>query len=118
MVRGTLEVLLVSAKGLVDVDFFGRFSPHRVALSSFCSLSWDVFGRRSLDRRMTPRSGKMDPYAVLMYRSQEQKSSTASVEKSICRDASMFNCRKLEALTRKHLGDGNILRIRQCAWRP
>ncbi|KAJ8470484.1 hypothetical protein OPV22_024827 [Ensete ventricosum] len=44
MVRGTLEVLLVSAKGLVDVDFFG----------------------------------KMDPYAVLMYRSQEQKSSTAS----------------------------------------
>ncbi|URE17989.1 C2 domain-containing protein [Musa troglodytarum] len=44
MVRGTLEVLLVSAKGLEDVDFFG----------------------------------KMDPYAVLMYRSQEQKSSTAS----------------------------------------
>ncbi|XP_009408144.2 elicitor-responsive protein 3 [Musa acuminata AAA Group] len=44
MVRGTLEVLLVSAKGLEDVDFFG----------------------------------KMDPYAVLTYRSQEQKSSTAS----------------------------------------
>ncbi|XP_074556733.1 elicitor-responsive protein 3-like [Curcuma longa] len=44
MARGTLHVLLVSAKGLHDTDFFG----------------------------------KMDPYAILICRNQEQKSSTAS----------------------------------------
>ncbi|KAG0447780.1 hypothetical protein HPP92_028146 [Vanilla planifolia] len=44
MVRGTLEVLLVGAKGLDNTDFFGN----------------------------------MDPYAVLVCRTQEQRSSTAS----------------------------------------
>ncbi|XP_010918511.1 elicitor-responsive protein 3 [Elaeis guineensis] len=44
MVQGTLEVLLVSAKGLENTDFL-------------CN---------------------MDPYAILIYRTQEQKSSVAS----------------------------------------
>ncbi|XP_072975213.1 elicitor-responsive protein 3-like isoform X2 [Typha angustifolia] len=44
MVEGTLEVLLVSAKGLDDADFLG----------------------------------KMDPYAILICRTQEQKSNVKS----------------------------------------
>ncbi|KAK8483796.1 hypothetical protein V6N11_030565 [Hibiscus sabdariffa] len=59
MPQGTLQVVLVSAKGLDDTDFLYVFN---VSENSNCGK----------------RAGKMDPYVLLTCRTQEQKSRVAS----------------------------------------
>lgn len=106
MVRGTLEVLLVSAKGLEDVDFFGRFSPLSCLLSSIERMMnprlflpckplipirfvWDLF-----DGRMPPSNSdyRIASYGGRIDRSIDPKT-TREQRRLLCFSASSDLCR-------------------------
>jgi hypothetical protein len=69
MGRGVLEVLLVDAKGLAGNDFLGE--PVELPPRMF------LFRLRFAHLFLPVLAGKLDPYVVVQYRSQERKSSTA-----------------------------------------
>ena len=71
---GTLEVLLISAKGLENTDYLCKF-PLPFNFGSIFQLFWCLWNILIV---ILIWSGNMDPYVVLTCRSQEQKSSIAS----------------------------------------
>jgi hypothetical protein len=89
MGRGLLKVLLVDAKGLAGNDFLGEpvESPPRtdvlVLASPICSVPAVSGGGWTLIDLFVPRcAGRLDPYVVVQYRSQERKSSAARGQSS------------------------------------
>uniref|UniRef100_A0A8R7PW74 C2 domain-containing protein n=1 Tax=Triticum urartu TaxID=4572 RepID=A0A8R7PW74_TRIUA len=74
MARGLLEVHLVHAKGLSGTDFLGEHACSWLPFAPFCVRLWTEIDLRA---HLYARAGKIDPYVVVQYRSQERKSSTA-----------------------------------------
>lgn len=76
MAQGTLEVLLVGARGLENTDYLSTYACLR-SNSSSSAVSLVYYKDNEFDRcGWSP--GNMDPYALLQCRSHEQKSSVAS----------------------------------------
>lgn len=76
MVRGTLEVLLVGAKGLENTDFLSKF-----ALSNTFIVLCRALASYMIDSILVSAidpTDNMDPYAVITCRTQEQKSSVST----------------------------------------
>jgi hypothetical protein len=80
MAQGTLEVLLVGAKGLENTDYLSTYASARLLRpsSSAVSLSLEEGRQFLLTSLVWLVAGNMDPYALLQCRSHEQKSSVAS----------------------------------------
>jgi hypothetical protein len=89
MVHGTLEVLLVGAKGLENTDYLctrlsSSFSTFPYFADQLCIGDVPLLFRMLVRFLVTSFSlaiepaGNMDPYAILKCRSQEQRSSIAA----------------------------------------
>ena len=80
MGKGVLEVHLVDAKGLSGNDFLGALRSLACVLgcsSVEYSSSSGVLTLSCASRRRCAPAGKIDPYVIVQYRSQERKSSVA-----------------------------------------